>query len=62
VAQDLLNNDTTEDQKQLINNHHTYDENDPDRPILAYLVAAVKEQQKIIDSLKEKIKNINNQL
>jgi hypothetical protein len=70
IAQDLLNNATTEDQKQLINNHNTYDENNPDcpilgvadRPILAYLVAAMQEQQKIIDSLKEEIKNINNQL
>jgi hypothetical protein len=70
IAQDILSNAKTEDQKEIINNHNTYDENNPDcpilgvadRPILAYLVAAVKEQQKIIDSLKEEIKNINNQL
>lgn len=68
IAQNLLKSATTEDQKQLINNHEVYDENNPDcpilgvadRPILAYLVAAVKEQQKIIDSLKEEINNIKN--
>jgi hypothetical protein len=63
IAQDILSNAKTEDQKEIINNHNTYDENDPDcpilgvadRPIVAYLVAAMQEQQKIIDSLQSRL-------
>lgn len=68
IAQDILSNAKTEDQKEIINNHNTYDENDPDcpilgvsdRPIVAYLVAAMQEQQKIIDSLQSRLEALEN--
>lgn len=63
IAQDLLENATTPDQKTTINNHKTYHKDDPDcpilgvadRPLVAYLVAAMQEQQKIIDTLQTRL-------
>jgi hypothetical protein len=68
IAQDLLENATTLDQKTTINNHKTYDKNNPDcpilgvadRPLVAYLVAAMQEQQKIIDTLQTRLEILEN--
>jgi len=68
IAQDLLENATTSDQKTIIHNHKTYNKNNPDcpilgvadRPIVAYLVAAMQEQQKIIIDLQTRLKILEN--
>lgn len=68
IAQDLLENATTSDQKTVVHNHKTYNKNNPDcpilgvadRPILAYLVAAMQEQQKIIIDLQTRLEILEN--
>lgn len=68
IAQDLLENATTSDQKTVVHNHKTYNKNNPDcpilgvadRPIVAYLVAAMKEQQKMINDLQTRLEILEN--
>jgi ribosomal protein L31 len=59
IAQEILENCTTDCQKSIVSNHSTYSEADPDcpligisdRPLVAYLVGAVKQLKNIIENL-----------
>jgi hypothetical protein len=66
IAQNCLNSANTETQKSVVINYENYNENDidspylgvADRPILAYAVAAIQEQQAMIEILTNRLNAI----
>jgi hypothetical protein len=68
IAQDLLENSSLDLHKSVVQNHETYDANDPDspllgvsdRPLVSLLVASLQKQQELIQALETRIQALEN--